>query len=93
MQFQVGCRIIQKTVDILSLESIRSSLIRQEETIIFAVIERAQFRENPTVYQAGKFVDLGFIKSDDGKDTDEKLSFLEYMLIGTVSNCDSVIRC
>lgn len=30
----------------LDLEQIRSSLIRQEETIIFALIERAQFRRN-----------------------------------------------
>ena len=38
------------TSDILSLESIRSSLIRQEETIIFALIERAQFLSNDVVY-------------------------------------------
>ena len=33
-----------KTRDLLSLDYIRSTLIRQEETIIFALIERAQFR-------------------------------------------------
>ncbi len=36
----------------LSLGDIRSQLIRQEETIIFALIERAQFKTNPTVYNA-----------------------------------------
>lgn len=49
-----------KTVDVLSLDSIRSSLIRQEETIIFALIERAQFRQNAIVYrQKGGFGHLG----------------------------------
>lgn len=42
-----------KTKDVLSLDSIRSSLIRQEETIIFALIERAQFHENGIVYERG----------------------------------------
>ena len=37
----------------LLLSNIRSVLIRQEETIIFALIERAQFRRNPVAYQAG----------------------------------------
>ena len=34
-----------------SLASVRQSLIRQEETIIFALIERAQFRRNDAIYQ------------------------------------------
>lgn len=38
------------TSDIFSLESIRSTLIRQEETIIFALIERAQYRRNNIIY-------------------------------------------
>lgn len=73
-----------KTAEILSLESIRSTLIRQEETIIFALIERAQFRNNDIVYQKGGFGDLGCplgSKEVEG----EELSFLEYMLMGTVS--------
>ena len=41
-----------KTIDILSLDSIRSTLIRQEETIIFALIERAQFRKNKIVIKS-----------------------------------------
>jgi chorismate mutase len=77
-----------KTADVLSLDSIRSTLIRQEETIIFAIIERAQYRSNSIVYDPSGFGNLGlplgvdpackFFQSDD-----QKLSFLEYMLIGT----------
>ena len=36
--------------DTLSLQNIRSSLIRQEDTIIFSLIERAQFARNDPVY-------------------------------------------
>jgi chorismate mutase len=72
-----------KTSEILSLESIRSTLIRQEETIIFALIERAQFRQNAVVYQKGGFGDLGCPLGS--KEVAEQLSFLEYMLMGTVS--------
>lgn len=89
-----------KTRDILSLESIRNSLIRQEETIIFALIERAQFRHNPIVYKRGGFGNLGLplgsyhrIQSDDdankNEEGDMELSFLEYMLLGTVSEHDN----
>ena len=77
-----------KTSDILSLDSIRSTLIRQEETIIFAIIERAQFRQNDVVYEQGGFGDLGVplgANPDYFKERSESLSFLEYMLIGTVS--------
>eukprot|EP00546_Thalassionema_frauenfeldii_P017885 CAMPEP_0178895022 /NCGR_PEP_ID=MMETSP0786-20121207/342_1 /TAXON_ID=186022 /ORGANISM="Thalassionema frauenfeldii, Strain CCMP 1798" /LENGTH=329 /DNA_ID=CAMNT_0020565179 /DNA_START=175 /DNA_END=1164 /DNA_ORIENTATION=- len=70
-----------KTCDVLSLESIRSTLIRQEETIIFALIERAQFRRNTIVYDKAGFGDLGTPLGS--KESNEKLSFLEYMLIGT----------
>jgi chorismate mutase len=37
----------------LTLPNIRSSLIRQEDSIIFTLIERAQFAQNPLVYQPG----------------------------------------
>jgi chorismate mutase len=71
-----------KTVDVLSLDSIRSSLIRQEETIIFALIERAQFRQNEIVYRKGGFGNLGTpVGSTSVEDHD--LSFMEYMLVGT----------
>ncbi|HOV15473.1 MAG TPA: hypothetical protein PK771_14395, partial [Spirochaetota bacterium] len=35
----------------LKLKNIRSNLIRQEETIIFALIERAQFKTNDIIYK------------------------------------------
>lgn len=37
----------------LSLDNIRQSLIRQEDTIIFSLIERAQFAANAPVYESG----------------------------------------
>ncbi|KAF8195431.1 chorismate mutase [Pholiota molesta] len=49
--------------DPLSLDRIRSVLIRLEDTIIFSLIERAQFAHNPRMYQRGAFkelLDLGF---------------------------------
>ncbi|CAJ1965783.1 unnamed protein product [Cylindrotheca closterium] len=72
-----------KTTDVLSLDSIRDSLIRLEETIIFALIERAQYRQNQVVYMKkhdlvtppGSVVPEGL--------EDEPLSLLEYLLIGT----------
>lgn len=39
----------------LRLTDLRERLIRQEETIIFALIERAQFRLNPVIYCEGAF--------------------------------------
>lgn len=75
-----------KTKDVLSLQSIRNSLIRQEETIIFALIERAQYRRNCIVYENGGFGDLGIPTGStplEGEDSGTTLSFLEYMLVGT----------
>jgi len=46
------------TDDPLSLERIRSVLIRLEETIIFGLIERAQFAHNPKIYIKGAFKEL-----------------------------------
>ncbi len=78
-----------KTADLLSLESIRSTLIRQEETIIFAIIERAQYRQNAIVYTPGGFGDLGvplgvnptFVENMGQPSSSP--SFLEYVLMGT----------
>ncbi|MBU1695253.1 MAG: chorismate mutase [Verrucomicrobia bacterium] len=39
--------------DTLSLDNIRNVLVRLEETILFGVLERAQFRQNPVIYQPG----------------------------------------
>ncbi|KAJ3758616.1 chorismate mutase [Lentinula raphanica] len=44
--------------DPLSLEHIRSVLIRLEDTIIFGLIERAQFAHNPRIYQRAAFQEL-----------------------------------
>ena len=38
----------------LSLANIRGSLIRQEDTIIFSLIERSQFSLNAPVYDEGE---------------------------------------
>lgn len=39
--------------DALNLNFLREQLIRQEETIIFNLIERAQWKQNTVVYQPG----------------------------------------
>ena len=53
----------------LKLNIIRSNLIRQEETIIFAFIERAQFKTNDIIYK------------DNGiKIPDYEKNFLSYLL-------------
>ncbi|KAJ7134668.1 chorismate mutase [Mycena epipterygia] len=44
--------------DPLSLDRIRSVLIRLEDTIIFSLIERAQFAQNPRIYERGAFPEL-----------------------------------
>ncbi|WVQ86135.1 chorismate mutase [Cryptococcus sp. DSM 104549] len=61
--------------ELLSLDSIRSQLIRLEDTIIFLLIERAQFAYNKKIYESGAFKDeLEF----DG-------SWLEWFLFETES--------
>lgn len=80
-----------KTCDLLSLDSIRDTLIRQEETIIFALIERSQFRNNEICYKRGGFGDLGLPMGSTPVDDDTELSFLEYFLVGTVCSCEKVI--
>jgi len=44
--------------DPLSLDLIRSVLVRLEDTIIFDLIERAQFAHNPKMYVRGAFPEL-----------------------------------
>ncbi|GAB4815345.1 hypothetical protein N2152v2_002391 [Parachlorella kessleri] len=58
----------------LSLANIRQSLIRQEDTIIFSLIERAQFARNDAVYQWGGVSVPAFMP--DGR----QYTFLEYLL-------------
>ncbi|KAI8851059.1 chorismate mutase [Chytridium lagenaria] len=55
--------------DGLSLNRIRDELVRMEDTIIFSLIERAEFAHNPKIYEAGAF---GF-QNFEG-------SFLDYFL-------------
>lgn len=43
---------------LLSLDTIRSVLQRLEDTIVFQLIERAQFGRNAPMYQAGAFKEL-----------------------------------
>ena len=79
-----------KTRDLLSLDYIRSTLIRQEETIIFALIERAQFRQNDIVYKAGGVPGLGVPPGSGNEEEKEKLSFLDFMFVGTVRPFDCI---
>ncbi|XP_022775770.1 chorismate mutase 3, chloroplastic [Durio zibethinus] len=44
----------------LTLNGIRHSLIRQEDSIIFSLLERAQYRYNPDTYNEGAFSMDGF---------------------------------
>ena len=60
----------------LSLENIRQSLIRQEDTIIFTLIERAQFRLNSPIYQPSEELSVPGFDPRTGK----RLSLLEYVL-------------
>lgn len=58
--------------DPLSLDRIRSILTRLEDTIIFSLIERAQFAHNPRIYDRGVFKEL--------EDLEFKGSWLEWFL-------------
>lgn len=64
-----------------SLESVRDTLIRQEETIIFALIERGQFRQNSAIYRCNQMFRLNKPGEDGifGRDA----SFMEYVLCET----------
>jgi hypothetical protein len=58
----------------LTLENIRQQLILMEDTIIFSLIERAQFARNMPVYQPDAIPVPGFGR--DGR----RLSLLDYLL-------------
>jgi len=64
----------------LELSSIRAALIRQEDTIIFALIERAQFAHNSVCYEpdAPAYQELVSVST-----TTHATSFLDYMLCET----------
>lgn len=59
---------------VLALENIRQTLIRQEDTIIFLLIERAQFARNAAVYQTD------VISVPDSASNGKRKSLLEYLL-------------
>lgn len=85
-----------KTRDLLSLDYIRSTLIRQEETIIFALIERSQFRQNPICYEPGGVPGLGVppgSRSDGLEESEEEFSFLDFMFTGTVNMFYFILLC
>ncbi|KAL9262517.1 Chorismate mutase 1, chloroplastic-like protein [Drosera capensis] len=44
----------------LTLDSIRDSLVRQEDSIIFSLLERSQYRYNPDTYDPNSFLLDGF---------------------------------
>lgn len=62
---------------VLALDNIRQTLIRQEDTIIFLLIERAQFARNAAVYEADAVPVPAFDSA--GK----RYSLLEYLLLET----------
>ncbi|KXZ47661.1 hypothetical protein GPECTOR_33g543 [Gonium pectorale] len=70
----------------LSLANIRSSLIRQEDTIIFSFIERAQFCRNLPVYTPDAIPVPGFDRCG------RRYSLLEYVLRETEQLHGSVRR-
>lgn len=58
---------------VLSLDQIRKTLIRQEDSIIFALIERAQYSQNERVYAPAQHT-ASYLASG------ERISLLEYLL-------------
>ncbi|KAM3760076.1 hypothetical protein ACB098_01G167100 [Castanea mollissima] len=59
----IGSLAIKKRVDVsdnLTLEGIRNSLIRQEDSIIFSLLERAQYCYNADTYNPNAFSMDGF---------------------------------
>jgi len=63
---------------LLSLDTIRSVLQRLEDTIVFQLIERAQFARNDPMYKAGAFKELKEKENWDG-------SWVEWFLKETES--------
>jgi len=59
---------------VLALDNIRQTLIRQEDTIIFLLIERAQFALNAAVYKTDA------VPVPDFDSAGQRYSLLEYLL-------------
>jgi chorismate mutase len=66
-----------------SLDGVRDSLIRQEETIIFALIERAQYAHNAQTYERDAYASLAKQEVIHPKLKGRSVSFLEAMLFET----------
>jgi chorismate mutase len=49
--------------NVLSLDLIRESLIRQEDTIVFSLIERAKFPLNSPAFEESRCLDSGSFSS------------------------------
>ena len=58
---------------IITLDSVRNELIRLEETIIFGLIERSQFKTNPAISVDGEAT---LLKNTDKNNPTE--SFLDF---------------
>ncbi|XP_043695555.1 chorismate mutase 2 [Telopea speciosissima] len=54
---------LDSSTDVLTLESVRQSLIRQEDTIVFSLIERAKFPLNSPAYNESSLNIPGFCGS------------------------------
>ena len=72
-------RVLQRTqsVDrskVLSLDNIRQSLVRQEDSIIFSLIERSQFAHNEPVYEPDSIPVPGYAESG------QRYSLLDYLM-------------
>ena len=77
---QAVCDAIDETQSgssVVSLGNVRTQLIRQEDSIIFSLIERAQFLRNDRVYSPGGVPVPAY--TPEGK----CFTFLEYLLIDT----------
>ena len=66
-----------------SLDGVRDSLIRQEETIIFALIERAQYARNAEIYDRDAYSTSLNEDRLHPKLQGRRVSFLEAMLFET----------
>jgi len=51
---------VESDTEPLTLSNIRESLIRQEDTIIYALLQRAQFSFNAPTYDRNSFILPGF---------------------------------
>ncbi|XP_058114071.1 chorismate mutase 2-like [Magnolia sinica] len=58
-----SCRICSSALNTFTLDSVREALIREEDTIVFSLIERAKFPRNSLIYDESKLRLPGFCGS------------------------------